>query len=261
MKNMKKTFTSDDNHTGDAGKNKIFPVLWNVAKFIIPVVLAFGAYSKSSLFSRYFIYTNSFSVVRSVAMGGTSHTGFYKAYQSGIGELLAPIQILLYLNIRNNSDEPQTIEGFLLEFKQANGNWVPVTVLEKRTGIIYSALGDATRLKQANQLDFSGLSFEENISAGTLPPHGVLSGWLFLEFPEEYRESNMLSARYRITFFSGFGERETHELHNVDLPPNAVQTRYVGIRPMQDKRDISSLTILPWGDLMKKFQAERKQTQ
>jgi len=261
MKNVKKKLASDDNHSSDASRDKISSVLWNFAKFLIPVVLAFGAYSKSSLFSRYFIYTNTFSVVRSVAMGGTSHTGFYKAYHSSFGELLAPIQILLYLNIRNNSDEPQTIEGFLLEFQQENDNWVPVTVLEKRTGIIYSALGDATRLKQANQLDFSGLSFEENIAAGTLPPHGVISGWLFLEFPEKYRESNMLSARFRITFFSGFGERETHQLHNVDLPQNAVQTRYVGIRPMQNKRDISSLPIVPWGDLMKRFENERKQTQ
>jgi hypothetical protein len=259
MKYLKKKSGSDDSHNNDSSRNKISYVLWNITKFLLPVVLAIGAYSKSSLFSRYFIYTNTFSVVRSVAMGGTSHTGFYKVYTSSFGELLAPIQILLYLNIRNDSDEPQTIEGFLLEFKQENENWTPVTVLEKRTGVIYAALGDATRLKQANQLDFSGISFEENISAGTFPPHGVLSGWLFLEFPDKYRERNMLPASYRITFFSGFGERETHQLHNVDLPQNAVQTRYVGMRPMPIKRDISNLPIMPWGDLMMRFENEGKQ--
>jgi len=123
---------------------------------------------------------------------------------------------MIYLNIRNETDQPQTVEGILLEVQDDGGGWQPVTVLHPGIGI-YADFGGTTQLKKAKLLDFQDTNLQINLGSGTLAPHHVASGWLLLEFPEQFRERNMLFAPLRITVCSGFGERETHKISNVDL--------------------------------------------
>ena len=251
----KKPATDLHNSGRDSNRHGSRSVLWWVGIFI-SVLLAVGAYSKDSLFVRYLVPHITFSVVRTTAMGGTSNTGIFRAYLTKFGELLAPVQIMLYLNIRNNADEPQSIEGILLEFQASYGNWIPARLLSIGQGV-YADFGGATQLKEAHLLDLRGIALDANLGSGLLAPHAVASGWLLLEFPAPFRDKNMLQAPLGITIFSGFGERETHMIPPVDLPPGAEQTRTAFLKPSGTKRDISNLPILSEEDLMKKFDEER----
>jgi hypothetical protein len=227
------------------------------SRLMLILIIAIGAYSKDSLFVRYLIPVKTFSVVRSTSMGGSVNTGIFRAYQTKYGELLAPVQVMLYLNIRNESDYTQTIEGVLLEFREPNGNWLPIKVLSYGSGI-YTDFGGSTQLKKAKLLDLEGISLEANLGSGSLAPQHVVSGWLFLEYPEEFRNKNMLKTQLRITIYSGFGERESQEIRDVDLPSDAAQTRSAFLKFKGIERDISGLTILAEGDLMKKLAEKRK---
>jgi len=225
---------------------------------LFSVLISIGAYSKDSLFVRYLIQPHRFSVVRSTSIGGTANSGIFRAYQTAYGELLAPVQVLLYLNIRNESDEPQTIEGILLEFQESSNKWAPVKVLSYGSG--YYADFGATQLKKAKIMNVDQILLEKNLGSASLAPHSVISGWLFLEYPEEYRSQNMLNAKLRLTLYSGFGEKEQHDVNNVDLPKNAAHTRSAYLQFYPGERDISKLPILAESDLMQKFEAERHHT-
>lgn len=224
---------------------------------LFSVLISIGAYSKDSLFVRYLVPINRFSAVQSTSIGGTANTGIFRAYQTKYGELLAPVQVMLYLNIRNESDEPQTIEGILLEFQEPTGKWAPVKVLSYGNGY-YTDFGGATQLKKAKILDVDQILLEKNLGSASLAPHNVVSGWLFLEFPEEHRNINMLKAKLRLTLYSGFGEKEQHNINKVDLPENAAQTRSAYLKFHPGERDISNLPILAEDDLRKKLAAERQ---
>jgi hypothetical protein len=221
---------------------------------LFSVLISIGAYSKDSLFVRFLIKTHRFSVVRSTSIGGTANSGFFRAYQTAYGELLAPVQVLLYLNIRNESDEPQTIEGILLEFQEPSNKWAPVKVLSYGNGY-YADF--ATQLKKAKILNVDQILLEKNLGSASLAPHSVISGWLFLEYPEEYRNQNMLNAKLRLTLYSGFGEKEQHDVNNVNLPQDAAHTRSAYLQFHPGERDISKLPILAETDLMKRLEAER----
>jgi len=222
---------------------------------IIPFLVAIGAYSRDSLFIRILESKDTYSVVRSTAMGGTVNTGFFRAYPSAFGELLAPIQMLIYLNIRNNGDFEQTVEGIMMEVGD-NNSWQPVRCLIVGSGI-YSALG-TEGLKESTLLDFSDNNLLDNLGRGRIPTKEVVSGWLFLEFPKEYWKTNVLKSQLRISIFSGFGENERHIIAPVNLPENANSTRSASIKPAGIKKDLSKLEILSEGDLYKRFEAQRK---
>jgi hypothetical protein len=233
-------------------------VMW-VLGTLLSILVAIGAYSKGSVFVRYLISPKIFSVVRTTSLGGSANTGIFNSYHTKYGELLTPVQIMLYLNIRNESDEPQTIEGILLEFQGQDSRWTPVTVLSPHHGSgVYTDFGGSTQLKKAKLLDLQGMSLELTLGSGSLAPHQVVSGWLFLEFPEQFRKSNMLNNPLRITICSGFGEREIHNIKHVDLPPNATQTRKAFLKFTGGERDISQLPIMAESDLMKKLAEERE---
>jgi hypothetical protein len=68
----------------------------------------------------------------------------------------------------------------------------------------------------------------------------------------------MLKNPLRITIYSGFGDREIHEIKDVDLPSNAAQTRAAFLKVTSTERDISQLSILAEGDLMKRLDEDRK---
>lgn len=218
---------------------------------ILPIIVAIGAYSSESLFIKIFKSKNTYSVVRVTSMGGTVNTGFFRAYPTAFGELLAPIQMLLYLNIRNESEFEQLIEGVLLEIQDKDNTWITIKSLVVGLGI-FSALGDKG-LKESIQLDFNGQNLIKNLGQDRIKQKDVISGWLFLEFPKKFRSQNVLHKKIRITFFSGFGERESHIITTVDLPEKATQTRGASFKPLSGKRDLSKLEILAEEDLFNRF--------
>lgn len=223
--------------------------------FVIPILVAIGAYSRDSIFIRLIESKDTYSVVRSTAMGGKVSTGFFRAYPTAFGELLAPIQMLLYLNIRNNSDFEQTIEGIMMEVGD-NDSWIPVRCLFVGNGI-YSALG-VEGLRESTLFDFRDNNLLNNLGRGRIPPQEVISGWLFLEFPKQYWNTNVLNSQLRVSIFSGFGENEKHIIAPVNLPKDANQTRSASIKPAGIKKDLSKLEILSEGDLYERFEKQRK---
>lgn len=221
------------------------------------LIVSIGAYSKDSIFVRYFKHKKKFSISRQVAIDGTATSGFYanarwyKAYASQYGTVLAPIHILQYLNIRNDSEDPQAIGGIIIEVKKENGEWLPLHILSPYTGTIYNTVGGVGGLTHATTVDFLGNLLEANIAKGVLPPHGIVSGWLFLELPEgTYKD---LDKMLRLRIFSGFGESEDHSIQNIDLPPYATPVNPVGFKFSKEKFDLSGLNIIPENELFKKL--------
>ena len=239
-------------------REEIKPSPLNFAKYFIPliaVVVAIGAYSSDSLFLKIFKSTDIYNVVRVTSMGGTQNTGYFRAYPSAFGELLAPIQMLLYLNIRNQSEFEQIIQGILLEIKDTDNSWKPIKALLVGNGI-FSALSE-NGLKEAMLLDFKEQNLIENLGQKRIKQKDVISGWLFLEFQKKFRNQNVLNKTIRITFYSGFGEQEIHVLAPIDLPKKATQTRIASFKPTL-KHDLSSLSILAEEDLFDRFKNQNK---
>lgn len=222
---------------------------------ILAIIVAIGAYSVDSLFVRFFSSDQIYSTVRVTSMGGTKNTGIYRSYSSAYGEVLAPVQMLMYLNIRNESKFDQIVEGILIEIQDENKNWMPVTSLDEANGI-YTAMG-RNGLKESILLDFSSQNLLVNLGQGRIKPRDVISGWLFLEFPSLFHKKNVLMEKYQITIFSGFGERETHLISVVDLPENANQTRIASFRPLKPKRDLSNKMIISQEDLRNSFKKKK----
>jgi hypothetical protein len=215
---------------------------------IISLIISIGAYSKDSIFVRYFIHKNKFSVVSpsnisGVATSGISaNNGFYKIRITPNGEVLTRIHMLQYINIRNDTEDPQDIGGILVEFDKGFRQWIPLQIISPYTSI-YHTVGGTGGLTHATTIDFMGNLLEENIAKGVIPPHGIVSGWLFLEFPDGTYNNILTSMRIRI--FSSFGESEVHKIRNPNYPSIAKTTKPVLLKFGKEKRDISSLQIVP----------------
>ena len=260
MKKKLKNHIKNDGNDQNANIDETSSIkkFWNRFIFtIIPILVAIGAYSSDSLFIRIFSSDYKFSVVRTTMLGGTVNTGFFRAYSTALGELIAPIQILMYVNIRNDSTNPQSIEGIKLEFedKSDNETWYPIKILSRGNGIYFLT---SHSLKDATELDFQNVDLLENLGKGKLLPRDVISGWLFLEFPEKFRKKNMLISNIRLTIYSGFGEKELHIITPVDLDNNSAQTRFASLKPTSIKRDLSNLKIMSETDLLNYFDQERR---
>jgi len=222
---------------------------------ILTLLVAIGAYSVDSLFVRLFSSDQVYSIVRVTSIGGTRNTGIYRSFNSAYGDVLAPIQMLLYLNIRNESNSDQIIEGILIEIEDKNKNWISVTSLDEGNRI-YSAMGQ-NGLKESIPLDFNSQNLLLNLGQGRIRPRDVISGWLFLEFPSAFHKINVLCKKFKITIFSGFGERETHLINAVDLPEGASQTRLATFRPLKRKKDLSNLLIVSQQELRNSFKKKK----
>jgi len=243
--------------TENTTKRKLSRQVLLIVSTCISLIISIGAYSKDSIFVRYFKHQKKFSISRQVAIDGTATSGFYanarwyKAYASEYGTVLAPIHFLQYINIRNDSEDPQIIGGVMVEIQKENGQWIPLHILSPATGTIYNTIGGVGGLTHATTVDFLGNLLETNIAKGVLQPHGIVSGWLFLEFPEgTYKD---LESALRLRVFSGFGENEEHKIHNIDMPPDATPVNPAGFKFSKEKYDLTVLKIIPENELFKKL--------
>jgi hypothetical protein len=145
---------------------------------LFSVLIAIGAYSKDSLFVWYFVPSRIFSVEQWTVVGSSSSKlplGVYQSESGKNGEHLIEAQRMIYLNIKNESDEPQKIESILLEYKDHNDIWTPVILLDTESEIYFDP-GQSTKLKRAALLDLNDMSLIENLKANSLAPHQSVSG-------------------------------------------------------------------------------------
>jgi len=242
----KQSFVKDSRSNSNALPNgmilsKQHPVI-KLLVTLLPILVAVGAYSRDSIFVQLLTSKSTYSVVRGTAIGGKENTGFYRAYATPLGTLLAPIQMFLYLHIRNDSDFDQIIEGLLVEVQDEDKTWEPVNSLMIGYGI-YSARS-IEGLKESTLLDFNEENLVDNLGKGKIHSKDVVSGWLFLEFPREFREQNAMRQTLKITLFSGFGEQETHLIQPAILHNDATQTNAASFGATKIKKDLSNLKVL-----------------
>jgi hypothetical protein len=216
------------------------------------ILVAIGAYSKDSVIIDLITQKKTYSVVRSTSMGGTESTGFLRLYPTSFGNKLAPIQMLVYLSIRNNSEYEQIIQGVKVEIKSGT-SWRPVRCLSKGSGIFTAFNG----IEKASLEDFNENDLIVNLGNSTIKSNNIVQGWLFLEFEKEFRSQNVLQSEFKITLFSGFGESEPYLIKNIDIGDNSVGTRSAEMKSTQIIQNLSNIEILPEGDLYERFEFNR----
>lgn len=218
------------------------------------ILVAIGAYSKESVIINFITQKKTYSVVRSTSLGGTASSVFLRLYPTSFGNKLAPIQMLLYLSIRNNSEYEQIVQGVKIEIKNGT-SWRPVRCLSKGGGIFTSFNG----IEKASLVDFNENDLITNLGNSTIKSSNIVQGWLFLEFEKEFRSQNVLQGEFKITLFSGFGESEVYLIKSIDIGDNAIETRNAELKSTQFIQNLSNIEILPEGDLYEKFEFNRLQ--
>ena len=214
-------------------------------------LIAVGAYSEDSLAVRLFYRPSLYSVsVGSTFWAPAGSAVCLCSYLTGAGELLAPVQLLIYLQVRNDSYVPQLIDAVHLDVQGAQKQWINAKILRvvEGTGVYWP--NSTNGLKEARTQNLDGVDLLQNLGKGPIAPGGLVSGWIPVEFPRAFTFTNPMDCGLRVTLFSPFKESESHELRlSNTYPDGAAETRGATM-DFGETRDISGLRIIAWGDFI-----------
>ena len=179
---------------------------------IIGTIIAIGAYSKDSLFFQLFFPENTFGVNIKTTMISPLNQGIGYILDSETSDsikLMTAVNLLLYLDIKNNTNTNQFLEGIGLECKDSTGEWRELALkkIKSNEGFYFPMNKDSASLitfHDENILDILGKS-------PTMMPNTMLNGYLMTE-SFIYSENLKYSPdEFRISFYSGFSKPDTQE--------------------------------------------------
>ncbi len=178
---------------------------------IIGTFIAIGAYSKDSLFFQLIFPENKFSVNAQMAMVSPLNQGIGYVLNSdstNSTKLMTAVNLILYLDIKNNTNINQFLEGIELECEDSTGKWQNLSLKSlKPHEDFYFPMGKDS----ASLIKFSDDNLLDILGKSPISSNTVLSGYLMTE-SFIYSENLTYSPNnFKITFHNGFNKPETQE--------------------------------------------------
>lgn len=229
---------------------------------IITILVAIGAYSTNSLFVELLKNNNKFQVRNLAKFRSVGYNSSFMIADSlpDGSFIINPTQVIMFTYVRNISENDQVIEAIQVEVQKKDGSWVNVLVNDKnRFDIMGNDVNDIKNdvffstdgsIERCLLLEFKNNLLLENISNTVIEPNETRSGWLLLSFPHNHWYNKLSLQPLRITFYSGFGEKETHSIKFVDIPKGATNTHYSTLARHPDYiiRDLSNSKFKYYSD-------------
>lgn len=225
--------------THEENKLKSDSIFIQYAIPIISLLVAIGAYSKDSLFVNLFKSKDAFNVILSTTLNiGPSY--FYTIHTDLTQSYVVQIPVLMKVNIRNSSDVEQIIEGVEIEVKDDSGKWRLLNSINVGNGLFVPMNNE---LKRSQLVKMYGGALRNNLAQGIIKPRDVVIGWVYLDTPKDISLIGFLSRHFRITLYSGFGEKEVHDLEMRHMGDTNSAIRDEGVFKTDTIKDFSGLPI------------------
>jgi hypothetical protein len=220
---------------------------WERAITLLALVVAVLAISNDSLLFR-LLPKKAFSAAQYVSIGSVHQDRamlFLKALNNSPDnpqwkEMLVPIQLMMFISIRNESPHTKQITSIRLEFRGDDGTWVGAQCAESLKGLYTSVRG------MFDEINVDGVDFVHELSRGPVESHASRAGWIGVNFPEPYRRQDMLQRKFRLRVSTAFDDDEQVALKETKPAPHEVSTVPTGWRPGQTNVDLSALPRVNW---------------
>jgi hypothetical protein len=181
-------------------------------QYLRNVVIITGRINRAHQFPRY------------VAISNRDHT-------------LLPITVLTFAHIFNQTDKPETIIGYNLEYASTDsGPWIRLCRIDlEKSNIIYVIIDDATNAIPI----ILDRRFDEILRRGPIPPNDLISGWSAWYCPA--LAINCDEKHFMLTTVDATGVPEKHDVQEIrrDVPADLLPTADVYAR-LRQRTDLST---------------------
>lgn len=175
-------------------------------------------------------------------------------YASKFGQLVAPIGYAVVIEIVNNRSNAAKVSEFHLD-AAISGQWIRLHNLSLLNPFdIYWV--NNSNLKTCSRIDFRENGFDPQARSRSISPGESIKGWMFFEWPLEYRGKVPQFNKIRLQVENVQSEQQTFILDTI-VPQEIGTSSLVGgewkILPKSEQADLSGLKIMPHMDLLKGF--------
>lgn len=166
--------------------------------------------------------------------------GIIEQHTFSEGVFIAPVFLLLNVDIGNKSDEIKQISSIELFYKNEADKWIKLNCLHEDYGFYYYL----SEKNQGRLLDFVEPNLLDTLKSMPIKPKEAITGWLLVESMPQGIYSKFKIKELKINLITKFKEIETAYFNMPDSTSLGNQIGKTGITPKDRYIDISKYKIL-----------------